>query len=250
MWTIEVDQVSKAFASDRERVVTADGLTLTAAAGEITAVIGESGCGKTTLLRMIAGLETPDSGSIRFTNPEKPDTAPRISVVFQEPRLFPWMTVRENVSLAVRELPGSEKWGRTDEALKAVRLCDAADAFPKELSGGMAQRAGFARAIAQSPDILLLDEAFGALDALTRTVLYQEFQALQSERRMTVLLITHDVLEAVMLSRTILRLRGGVIDESFAVPFPYPRSLATPGAGDLSHRIYGTFFTGEKEEIK
>ena len=139
---------------------------------------------------------TPDSGSIRFTNPEKPDTAPRISVVFQEPRLFPWMTVRENVSLAVRELPGSEKWGRTDEALKAVRLCDAADAFPKELSGGMAQRAGFARAIAQSPDILLLDEAFGALDALTRTVLYQEFQALQSERRMTVLLITHDVLEA------------------------------------------------------
>lgn len=223
MWTIEVDQVSKAFASDRGRVVTADGLTLTAAAGEITAVIGESGCGKTTLLRMIAGLETPDSGSIRFTNPEKPDTAPRISVVFQEPRLFPWMT---------------------------VRLCDAADAFPKELSGGMAQRAGFARAIAQSPDILLLDEAFGALDALTRTVLYQEFQALQSERRMTVLLITHDVLEAVMLSRTILRLRGGVIDESFAVPFPYPRSLATPGAGDLSHRIYGTFFTGEKEEIK
>ena len=242
MWTIEVDQVSKAFASDRGRVVTADGLTLTAAAGEITAVIGESGCGKTTLLRMIAGLETPDSGSIRFTNPEKPDTAPRISVVFQEPRLFPW--------IAVRELPGSEKWGRTDEALKAVRLCDAADAFPKELSGGMAQRAGFARAIAQSPDILLLDEAFGALDALTRTVLYQEFQALQSERRMTVLLITHDVLEAVMLSRTILRLRGGVIDESFAVPFPYPRSLATPGAGDLSHRIYGTFFTGEKEEIK
>ena len=242
MWTIEVDQVSKAFASDRGRVVTADGLTLTAAAGEITAVIGESGCGKTTLLRMIAGLETPDSGSIRFTNPEKPDTAPRISVVFPEPRLFPWV--------AVRELPGSEKWGRTDEALKAVRLCDAADAFPKELSGGMAQRAGFARAIAQSPDILLLDEAFGALDALTRTVLYQEFQALQSERRMTVLLITHDVLEAVMLSRTILRLRGGVIDESFAVPFPYPRSLATPGAGDLSHRIYGTFFTGEKEEIK
>ena len=150
MWTIEVDRVNKAFASDRGRVVTADGLTLTAAAGEITAVIGESGCGKTTLLRMIAGLETPDSGSIRFTNPDKPDTAPRISVVFQEPRLFPWMTVRENVSLAVRELPDAEKWGRTDEALKAVRLCDAADAFPKELSGGMAQRAGFARAIAQS----------------------------------------------------------------------------------------------------
>ena len=121
MWTIEVDRVNKAFASDRGRVVTADGLTLTAAAGEITAVIGESGCGKTTLLRMIAGLETPDSGSIRFTNPDKPDTAPRISVVFQEPRLFPWMTVRENVSLAVRELPDAEKWGRTDEALKAVR---------------------------------------------------------------------------------------------------------------------------------
>ena len=250
MWTIEVDHVNKAFASDRGRVVTADGLTFTAAAGEITAVIGESGCGKTTLLRMIAGLETPDSGSIRFTNPGKPDTPPRISVVFQEPRLFPWMTVRENVSLAVRELPDAEKWRRTDEALKAVRLSDAADAFPKELSGGMAQRAGFARAIAQSPDILLLDEAFGALDALTRTVLYQEFQALQRERRMTVLLITHDVLEAVMLSRTIMRLRGGVIDEFFAVPFPYPRSLATPGAGEPSHRIYGTFFTGEKEDIK
>ena len=119
MWTIEVDHVNKAFASDRGRVVTADGLTFTAAAGEITAVIGESGCGKTTLLRMIAGLETPDSGSIRFTNPGKPDTPPRISVVFQEPRLFPWMTVRENVSLAVRELPDAEKWRRTDEALKA-----------------------------------------------------------------------------------------------------------------------------------
>ena len=210
---------------------------------KVTSFIGPSGCGKTTLLRVLAGLRAPDGGTVRVS-------PGRMACVFQEPRLFPWMTVRENVSLAVRELPDAEKWRRTDEALKAVRLSDAADAFPKELSGGMAQRAGFARAIAQSPDILLLDEAFGALDALTRTVLYQEFQALQRERRMTVLLITHDVLEAVMLSRPIMRLRGGVIDESFAVPFPYPRSLATPGAGELSHRIYGTFFTGEKEDIK
>lgn len=238
--SIRIEGVSKVFRTDRGDSKPLDGLTLEIPAGEVTAVVGESGCGKTTLLRLIAGLEKTDAGRIVFEG--RGGASPRVGVVFQEHRLFPWMTVRENIALAVRNLPPAEQKQKTDDALALVGLSERESAYPRELSGGQAQRVGLARALAASPDVLLMDEPFGALDALTRSRLYGEFVSILEKRPATVLLITHDVTEAVLLSRRIYELGGGKVKRVFDVPFPYPRTLSTPGVGALSDRILATFF--------
>ena len=142
----------------------------------------------------------------------------------------------------MRNLPPAQQRQKTDEALALVGLASRESAYPRELSGGQAQRVGLARALAASPDVLLMDEPFGALDALTRNRLYGEFVSILEKRPATVLLITHDVTEAVLLSRRIYELGGGKVKRVFDVPFPYPRTLSTPGVGALSDRILATFF--------
>lgn len=241
---IHCESVTKTFRTDRGETTPLKGLSLEIPAGEITAVIGESGCGKTTLLRLIAGLEKPDAGRIHFTDAAGAGSpSPRIGVVFQEHRLFPWMSVTENIALAVRKLPGTERREKVSEAIELVGLQKWAGAFPRELSGGMAQRVGLARALVASPDILLMDEPFGALDALTRHRLYGEFIAIREKRPATTLLITHDMTEAVLLARRIHELGDGSLKTTFDVPFPYPRTLSTPGVGALSDRILSTFLS-------
>ncbi len=242
MYRIECRHLHKEFRTDRGPIIPAADLTVSFPAGEISSVVGESGCGKTTLIRMIAGLEAPDSGEVVFTDEHGRPGRPRIGIVFQEPRLFPWMSTRENVALAVRKLPAPEREKRVDEVLRLVGLGEAAGLYPSELSGGMAQRAGLARALAALPDVLLLDEAFGALDALTRHRLHDEFVRIHASHPLTAVLITHDVAEAVILSRTIVELRHGKVAEAFEAPFPYPRTLGSPGVGELTDRIFSTFF--------
>ena len=166
MFEIVCSQLTKTFVSASGTVTPARDLSLSFAAGAISAVIGESGCGKTTLLRMIAGLEKPESGTVTFKGERK---TPSLSVVFQEPRLFPWLTVEENIALAVRHEPHSVQKEKTGRMLEMIGLTQSARAKPRELSGGMAQRVSLARALVSEPDILLMDEAFSALDALTRT---------------------------------------------------------------------------------
>ena len=248
MVRVEIKDLRKAFESEGHRTAPIDGLTLEMPAGAITAVIGRSGCGKTTLLRLLAGLEAPDSGDIRFTDAEGLPVRPKTAVVFQEHRLFPWMSVRRNVEVAVRDLPADERRCKVDEVLALTGLSQAADAMPAALSGGMSQRVGLARALAGSPELLLLDEAFSSLDALTRRQLYDEFVRIHAARPVTTVLVTHDVTEAVLLSSRICRLEDGVIAHSYDNPAPYPRSLATPGLGALSEEILCGFFNARPHQ--
>lgn len=239
---VKIKDLQKRFErKDGTPAVPAEGLTLDFPAGEITAVIGESGCGKTTLLRMIAGLDRPDSGTIAFERADGTPAEPKISVVFQEHRLFPWMSVRQNVEVAVRQEAPEERRRRTDAVLALMHLQDAAEAMPRELSGGMSQRVGLARALVSEPDLLLLDEAFSALDALTRRRLYDEFIRIYLKRPLTVILVTHDVTEAVLLSRRVCRIGKGRLLSACEVNSPYPRSLSTPGVSELADRMLSDF---------
>jgi ABC-type nitrate/sulfonate/bicarbonate transport system ATPase subunit len=242
MFRIEIDSLTKSFAEQSGGVTPLRDLTLQFPAGAVSAVIGRSGCGKTTLLRQIAGIDAPDRGSIRFVDESGRGARPKLSVVFQEPRLFAWMNVRRNVEIAVRHAPEPERSKAVDAALELVGLAGRDRAYPDELSGGMAQRVGLARALVGEPDILLMDEAFGALDAITRQKLYREFVAILEKRPMTVVLVTHDVTEAVMLSERVLRLAEGGVRNRWDIDLPYPRNLAMPQVGVLSEKILSEFF--------
>ena len=243
MFSIECKNLSKEFRSQNGSIKPVDGLSLNLKAGEIHAVIGESGCGKTTLLRLIAGLETPDCGSMSFSPQGQ---VPTISIVFQEPRLFPWFTVEKNVALSVRHLSADEQNEKVRRVLELVGLSKCRELLPSQLSGGMAQRVGLARALCPEPDILLLDEAFSALDALTRSKIYPEFIRIHERQPVTTVLVTHDVTEAVLLSRNIYRLGKGRLLKTYCVDQPYPRTLATAGVGGLIEDILKDFLTETK----
>lgn len=212
-------------------------LTLSIAPGSVTAVLGRSGCGKTTLLKAAAGLLLPQAGAVRFTSPNASGrTHPKVAMVFQEPLLLPWKTVRENAALALSARTGEAlseacKSAAVTQALTLAGIADLAERFPAELSGGQQQRAGLARALSAEPDVLLMDEPFGALDALTRLELQDETRALFNRRRMTVLMITHDVREAVRMADRAVVLRGGSASADHSLLMPFPRRFSDPAVG-------------------
>lgn len=201
------------------RVVNAlDGVDLAVAPGELVAVVGHSGSGKTTLLHQIAGLQRPDAGTVAFTDAAGEAASARIGMVFQEPRLLPWKSVRNNLLLALKHIAvGEDAERRVVEALQSVGLSEFADAWPHQLSGGMAQRVALARALCREPDVLLLDEPFGALDALTRSRVQDEFAAIRARRPLTSLLVTHDIGEAVRLADRVAVMRAGRIIDIITV---------------------------------
>lgn len=216
-----------------------EALTDTFPAGRVTALLGRSGCGKTTLLKIVAGLSAPTAGAVRFERKAGSDASalrPAIGIVFQSPMLLDWKTVVENVEMGILHVPEAERRGRALAALDVVGLGDRADAYPEELSGGMAQRVGFARALARNPEVLLMDEPFGALDALTRTALQRRCRTILTERPMTVLLITHDVREAVRLGDEIRILEAGRLVTEPAVADPAQREAGLEAAA-LEERI-------------
>ncbi|QFZ23760.1 ABC transporter ATP-binding protein [Saccharothrix syringae] len=201
-----------------------DGLDLEVAPGEFVALLGRSGCGKSTLLRVLAGLDAEVGGA--FSVPDK------VSVAFQQPRLLPWRRVWRNVSLGLRDVDGRAV---AEKALAEVRLADHADAWPLTLSGGEAQRVSLARALVREPDLLLLDEPFGALDALTRSAMHRLVEQLWREHRPAVLFVTHDVDEALLLADRVLVLDGGRIVAEHRVDLPRPRHRAS--FADLRGRV-------------
>ncbi|WP_053714354.1 ABC transporter ATP-binding protein [Saccharothrix sp. NRRL B-16348] len=192
------------------------GLDLDVAEGEFVALLGRSGCGKSTLLRILAGLDPDVEGT--FTVPE------RVSVAFQQPRLLPWRRVWRNISLGLRGVDGRSV---ARKALAEVRLADHADAWPLTLSGGEAQRVSLARALVREPELLLLDEPFGALDALTRLAMHHLVEQLWREHRPAVLFVTHDVDEALLLADRVVVLDEGRIVAEHHVDLPRPRRRAS-----------------------
>lgn len=198
--------------------------------GEIVAIIGGSGCGKSTLLRAIAGLDPASTGTVTLDG--KTITAPhaKIGIIFQEPRLLPWLSVADNIGFGLADLPAYERRSRVTQALARVGLADKAQAWPRELSGGQAQRAAIARALVPRPEVLLLDEPFSALDAFTRRDLQDHLLDLWADTRPTLVMVTHDVEEAVVMADRVLVMRPhpGRLFEEIAVNLSRPRDRNAP----------------------
>jgi len=238
------------FKGPEGELVALDGLDLAVPAGSFTAIIGPNGCGKSTLLRLVAGLLAPTAGSV--TLGEGAAAAPpragdgRAGIAFQQPRLLPWLTTLDNVALplALDGVPPAERAARARLALERVGIAGAAGLRPGELSGGMAQRAGLARAMVSDPPLLLLDEPFSALDALTREAFDAELQRLWLERPRTVLLVTHSVSEAIRLADRIVVLtaRPGAVATVLPVDLPRPRpvQLTDPEVAEIDRAVRST----------
>jgi len=219
---LTIENVSKRFA---DGTLALRGVDLQAAEGEIVVIVGGSGCGKSTLLRLAAGLDTPTSGSVRLDGEPIRGPHPKVGMVFQEPRLMPWLTVAGNVAFGLDHLTRPERRQRIAEALHAVGLDRFADALPRQLSGGMAQRAALARALVTQPAVLLMDEPFGALDALTRERQQDHLLEVWAQQRPTLVLVTHDVDEALALADRVVVMRGhgAGIAKVFDIPLDRPR---------------------------
>jgi NitT/TauT family transport system ATP-binding protein len=234
--SVSVREVSKAYGQGSSAVLALDRLGLDVQGGEFVCLVGASGCGKSTLLNLVAGLDAPTAGTVKVDG--------RTGLMFQESALFPWLTVAGNVELALRLRPG-QKLGRkarrqgAEALLKSVHLDGVADRRPHELSGGMRQRVALARAFAQDAEILLMDEPFGALDAMTRDLLHDELERLWVDRSFTVVFVTHNVREAARLADRIVLLSsrpGRVVDE-FKVDIDRPRRIDSPEVSSLARTI-------------
>jgi NitT/TauT family transport system ATP-binding protein len=240
---LDVRGVSHHFDLSGRQLPVLDAIDLRVAAGEFVALLGPSGCGKSTLLRLIAGLEPPASGQLLEDGLPIAGPDPSRILVFQDPTLFPWRTVRKNVALGLEArglLPAQRQ--RVDDVLALVRLEAFASAYPHQLSGGMAQRAALARALVNDPHLLLLDEPLGKLDSLTRLAMQNELLALWQKVGFTALLVTHDVEEALLLADRVIVLsdRPARIIATFTVDKPQPRRRDDADLVHLRQTILGT----------
>ena len=241
---VHLDGVDVRFGTAGDGVMALAGCSLAVPAGSFTVIIGPNGCGKSTLLRTVAGLLVPTSGEVRVGGEAPRAGDGRVGLGFQQPRLVPWRSTLENVALLleIAGVPPAERRERAGDALERVGLAGAATLRPRELSGGMAQRAALARALIGEPGVLLLDEPFSALDALTRETFDRELQRLWQERRRTVLLVTHSVSEAITLADRVVVMtpRPGRVARVVEVDLPRPRPVelaADPRAAALAAAV-------------
>jgi NitT/TauT family transport system ATP-binding protein len=230
---IRLADVSKVFGRGTSAVRALDHISLEVAPGEFTCLIGASGCGKSTMLNLVADLDQPTSGQVSVSG--------RVAFMFQEPALFPWLTAAGNIDLALRARGAgrAERRQRVAELLATVNLTGFGDKRPHELSGGMRQRVALARVLAQDADVLLMDEPFGALDAMTRDLLHDELDRVCAGRQLTILFVTHNVQEAVRLGDRVVVLSsrpGRVVDE-FEVPIEHPRRIDSAPVAELAAQI-------------
>jgi NitT/TauT family transport system ATP-binding protein len=240
--SVDVVDVSHRFDFDGKALPVLNRVSLRIAPNELVSLLGPSGCGKSTLLRLVAGLETPTIGTISADGDRITGPHPSRVVMFQDPTLYPWRTVKANVSLGL-EARGllRRQAHRVDEALQLVGLTQFATAYPHQLSGGMAQRVSLARALVNDPKLLLLDEPLGKLDSMTRMTMQQELVALWQRSGFTGLLVTHDVEEAVFMSNRVIVLsdRPATIKADIRIDLPFPRHRGDPRLAELRRQILG-----------
>jgi NitT/TauT family transport system ATP-binding protein len=226
---IELDGVWKEFAKGERRVLALEDINLNVAEREFVAILGPSGCGKSTLLNMVAGFDSPTRGTVHVGGEEITEPSPRRGVVFQEPALFPWFSVMENVVFGpkTQRQPAADYRSRASQILEQVGLRGFESSYPAELSGGMRQRVGIARVLIMQPQVLLMDEPFGSLDAQTRMSMQELLLQVWERRQQTVLFITHDIEEALLLADRVcvMTARPGRIKKSIDVRISRPRAI-------------------------
>ncbi len=241
MAALILSNVSKTYTIDSRPVAALTDINLMVEAGEFVTIVGRSGCGKTTLLRLIAGLEQKTSGQLVFTPPNA-----KIGLVFQEPRLMPWLTVESNMAFAMLKESNRDHVQQTvNHYLKLLGLEDFRQAYPSEISGGMAQRTALGRALCYNPDIILMDEPLGALDAFTRASLQRELVHIFRLACKTILFVTHDVDEAALLGQRIIIMSEGKILKDVPVPLTYPRNTASKEFYDIRTQVLQTIMEGQ-----
>lgn len=242
--TLSIQNVNKSFTVDGQKVDVLKGINLEVQEGEFIAIVGHSGCGKSTLLKIIAGLEKNDTGLVTVDGKEVNGPGMDRGMIFQEHRLFPWMSIEKNVQLGLKGLSREEKTKLSGQYLELVKLSEFKKAYPSQLSGGMSQRAAIARSLVSQPEVLLLDEPFGALDALTKIELQEELLKIRERFHNTMLMVTHDIEEAVYLADRIVVMsaRPGRIKDVIKVELGTYRDR---GGSDFAHykkKIFDYFF--------
>jgi sulfonate transport system ATP-binding protein len=233
---LAIDKVGKTYPNG---VRALDGVTFAVAPGEILAVVGGSGCGKSTLLRVVSGLDQPSQGAVRLDGDHITAPHEKIGIVFQEPRLLPWLSVADNVGFGLDHYPKAERNARVGAQLERVGLTDKARGWPRELSGGQAQRVAIARAFVTRPEVLLLDEPFSALDAFTRVDLQDHLLDVWADTKPTLVVVTHDVDEAIVLADRVLvmRTRPGRIYDEIVTDLPRPRDRQSAAFDFAKRRV-------------
>jgi sulfonate transport system ATP-binding protein len=248
--SLEIKNLRKTFHVGGKAVPVLDGINLRIVKGEFVSVVGHSGCGKSTILKIVAGLVEYSEGLVHLDG--KPITGPGLErgMIFQDHRLLPWLTVYENIALGLYKHQGKNLAEAVAFYIKLVSLTGFESAYPHQLSGGMAQRAAIARALAHHPEILLLDEPFGSLDALTRILLQQEVLRIWENQRTTMILVTHDIDEAIYLSDRVIVLsnRPARIQKTFQVELARPRDRTSYDFSLIRKKIYEEFFENQKQE--
>ena len=242
--TLSIQNVNKSFTVDGQKVDVLKDINLEVQEGEFIAIVGHSGCGKSTLLKIIAGLEKNDTGLVTVDGKEVNGPGMDRGMIFQEHRLFPWMSIEKNVQLGLKGLSKEEKTKLSNQYLELVKLSEFKKAYPSQLSGGMSQRAAIARSLVSQPEVLLLDEPFGALDALTKIELQEELLKIRELFHNTMLMVTHDIEEAVYLADRIVVMsaRPGRIKDVIKVELGTYRDR---GGSDFAHykkKIFDYFF--------
>jgi NitT/TauT family transport system ATP-binding protein len=231
---VAIEGVSKVFTTGNRQTVALSGVDIDVEQGELLCIVGASGCGKSTLLNLVAGLDLPSAGRVDLGGR-------KVAFMFQDATLFPWLTLAQNVELPLRlqGLAATDRAGRVEELLELVRLGGRGAARPHELSGGMRQRGALARVLAQDADVVLMDEPFAALDAMTRDSMHDELERIWRDLGLTIVFVTHNVREAVRLSdRTILMASGpGRVKSEFRIDLPRPRHLEDPTVAQISGQL-------------
>lgn len=248
--SVSIESLNRSFFKSQQEIQALKNVNLHISKGEFITIIGPSGCGKSTLLKIIAGLDLNFEGTIKISNHELQGPGIKQGFIFQEHRLFPWLTVEKNIA-ADLPLKHPEVRRKVDELIEIVRLKGFEKAYPRELSGGMSQRVAIARALLRDPEVLLLDEPFGALDAFTRTHLQDVLLDIWQKKGTTMILVTHDLDESIYLANRVVIMspRPGRVSKTISVDLPYPRKKANRSFQELRQQVLGEFEKADELQL-